>query len=60
MANIKAYKPSANSIGSGQVLHSAYTFDKAKLIAREMTDLLALDLVDKKSRDRPACIIGWI
>ncbi len=48
MANIKAYKPSSNSIGSGQVLHSAYTFDRAKLIAREMTDLLALDLVDKK------------
>jgi DNA polymerase V len=48
MADIKAYKPSTNSIGSGQVLHSAYSFDKAKLIVREMTDLLALDLVDKK------------
>lgn len=48
MAEIKAYRPSANSIGSGQVLHSAYVFDKAKLIVREMTDLLALDLVDKK------------
>lgn len=48
IADIKAYKPSTNSIGSGQVLHSAYTFDKAKLIVREMTDLLALDLVDKR------------
>ncbi len=48
MADIKAYKPSANSLGSGQVLHSAYPFEKAKLIAREMTDLLALDLVDKR------------
>lgn len=48
IAHIKAYKPSTNSIGSGQVLHSAYTFDKAKLIVREMTDLLVLDLVDKK------------
>lgn len=48
MADIKAYKPSANSIGSGQVLHHPYTSDKAKLIVREMTDLLALDLVDKK------------
>jgi DNA polymerase V len=48
IADIKAYKPSANSVGSGQVLHSPYTFDKAKLIAREMTDLLSLDLVDKK------------
>ncbi len=48
MADIKAYKPSANSVGSGQVLHSAYPFEKAKLIVREMTDLLALDLVDQK------------
>ncbi len=48
IAHIKAYKPSTNSIGSGQVLHCAYTFDKAKLIAREMTDLLVLDLVDKR------------
>jgi DNA polymerase V len=48
MTEIKAYKPSAKSIGSGQVLHCAYTFDKAKLIVREMTDLLVLDLVDKR------------
>ena len=47
MADIKAYKPSANSLGSGQVLQCPYTFEKAKLIVREMTDLLALDLVDK-------------
>ncbi|HBR02017.1 MAG TPA: DNA methylase, partial [Ruminiclostridium sp.] len=45
IADIKAYKPSTNSIGSGQVLQHAYTFDKAKLILREMTDLLVLDLV---------------
>lgn len=48
IADIKTYKPSTNSIGSGQVLHCAYTFDKAKLIVREMTDLLVLDLVDKR------------
>lgn len=47
MADIKAYKPSTSSVGSGQVLHSPYPFDKAKLIVREMTDLLVLDLVDK-------------
>lgn len=47
IADIKAYKPSSNSISSGQVLHSPYTFDKTKLIVREMTDLLVLDLVDK-------------
>ncbi len=47
MADIKAYKPSANSLGSGQVLQCPYTAEKAKLIVREMTDLLALELVDK-------------
>ena len=47
MAHIKAYKPSTNSLGSGQVLHCPYTAEKAKLITREMTDLLVLDLVSK-------------
>ena len=47
IADVKAYKPSTNSIGSGQVLQSPYSFDKAKLIVREMTELLTLDLVDK-------------
>lgn len=47
MADIKAYKPSTNSISSGQVLHCPYTFEKARLIVREMTELLVLDLVDK-------------
>ena len=45
---IKAYKPSANSMSSGQVLHCAYDFEKGKLIVREMTDLLVLDLVEKR------------
>ncbi len=47
IADVKAYKPSTNSIGSGQVLMSPYTFEKAKMVVREMTDILALDLVDK-------------
>jgi DNA polymerase V len=47
IADIKAYKPATNSICSGQVLQCPYTYDKAKLVVREMTDLLALDLVDK-------------
>ncbi len=45
--DIKAYKPENNSISSGQVLQSPYNFEKGKLIVREMTDLLTLDLVDK-------------
>ena len=47
IADIKSYKPSANSISSGQVLSEPYTFDKGRLIVREMTDVLVLDLVDK-------------
>lgn len=44
---IKAYRPSTNSLGSGQVLHQPYESDKAKLVLREMADMLSLDLVDK-------------
>lgn len=47
MADIKAYKPDSSSLGSGQVLQCPYPYDKGKLIVREMTDLLVLDLVDK-------------
>ena len=47
IADIKAYKPESNSIGSGQVLQSPYEFEKAKLVVREMTELLVLDLVEK-------------
>lgn len=46
--DIRSYKPENKSIGSGQVLHCPYDFDKAKLIVREMTELLALDLVEKR------------
>lgn len=45
---IKAYKPETNSISSGQVLPYPYNTEKGRLIVREMTDLLVLDLVEKK------------
>ena len=44
---IKAYRPSSNSLGSGQVLHCPYNAEKARLVLREMADMLSLDLVDK-------------
>lgn len=44
---IKAYQPSTNSLGSGQVLHCPYEADKAKLVLREMADMLSLYLVEK-------------
>ncbi len=44
---IKKYRPETNSISTGQVLQSPYNYEKTKLIVREMTDLLSLDLVEK-------------
>lgn len=46
--DIKKYKPLTNSISSGQVLSCPYDYKKAKLVIREMTDLLILSIVDKK------------
>lgn len=46
--SIKAYKPMSNSISSGQVLHCPYDYEKTKLIVKEMTELLTLELVDKR------------
>ena len=48
IADIKAYKPSTNCLSSGQVLHSPYDFDKAKIVLKEMLEALSLDLVEKK------------
>ena len=60
MSNIKNYKPSINSLGSGQVLHCPYDYTKTKLIIKEMTDLLVLDLVSKnKVCDRIVLTIGY-
>lgn len=47
IADIKAYKPQSNSLGSGQVLQEPYPYEKAKLVVTEMADSLALDLVAK-------------
>lgn len=47
IGEVKACKPERNSISSGQVLHSPYKYENAKLIVREMIDLLSLDLTDK-------------
>lgn len=44
---IKKYRPETNSISTGQVLQFPYNYEKTKLIVREITDLLSLDLVEK-------------
>lgn len=60
IADVKVYKPLNNSICSGQVLHCAYTAEKARLVVKEMADLLSLDLVDKRlETDQLVLTIGY-
>ena len=47
IATIKSYKPENTSMSAGQVLPEPYDFEHGRLIVREMTELLALDLVRK-------------
>ena len=47
MSDIKNYRSEAKSLGSGQVLHCAYTYEKARIVVREMAEALALDLFQK-------------
>ncbi len=60
MAEAKAYVPENNSISTGQVLHCPYDFEKTAIIVREMTELLALDLVEKHLvTDRIVLTVGY-
>jgi len=45
--DIRSYQPENKSIGEGQVLHEPYSFEKARLIVREMLDILSLKLVEE-------------
>ena len=47
MADIKNYRPDTSSLSSGQVLPRDYLFEEACLAAKEMADLLGLELVEK-------------
>ena len=60
MEEIKKYRPETKSLCTGQVLHCPYSFEKARLIVREMTDLLALDLVEKGlATDQLVLTVGY-
>ena len=60
MADIKAYRPASNSLGSGQVLQYPYESEKAKLVLREMADQLALDLLEKRCvTDQLVLTVGY-
>ena len=47
IADVKAYRPSSNSLSMGQVLHKPYTYEMARVIVREMIDQHVLDMVEK-------------
>ena len=60
IADIKSYRPQSNSIGSGQVLSCPYEWEKARLVVKEMTDQMVLDLVDKQIvTDQMVLTIGY-
>ena len=60
IADIKKYKPESNSIGSGQVLQNGTDYKTTKLIVREMTESLVLDLVSKNLvTDQIVLTIGY-
>ena len=60
MEMIKAYKPSTNSLSSGQVLQEPYTVQKARVVVREMAESTALDLLDKKMvTDQMVLTVGY-
>ncbi len=60
MALIKAYRPESSSFSSGQVLQSAYDFEKARVVVHEMADAAALDLVEKKMvTDQIVLTVGY-
>ena len=45
--DIQSYQAKSSSISNGQILFEDYNYDDAKIVLREMVDMLSLDLVDK-------------
>lgn len=60
MKSIKAFRPQTNSISSGQVLQEPYDFAKTRIVVKEMTDQMVLELVEKKKMtDSVTVTIGF-
>ena len=57
---VKAYRPETSSFSSGQVLTEPYTFEKARVVAMEMADGMALKLVSQKLvTDQVTLYVGY-
>lgn len=60
MADIKSYRPTTNSLSSGQVLMEPYSYEKTMIVIKEMADSLAGDMVKKGVvGDRVGLFIGY-
>ncbi len=60
IADVKAYRPESNSFSSGQVLQEPYDFKKARVVAKEMAEGMALDLVAKRMvTDQLVLTVGY-
>ena len=60
MQDVKNFRPARTSLSSGQVLHCPYNYEQTKLIVKEMTDLLVLELVEKQLiTDQLVLTIGY-
>ena len=60
MGDIKSYRPGSSSISSGQVLCEPTPFATARLITREMADMLSMDLLDKRlETDQLTLTVGY-
>ncbi len=60
MEMVKAYRPEARSISNGQVLQSAYTVDRARVVVLEMADNISLELVENRMvTDQIVLTVGY-
>lgn len=60
MKDIKSYRPSVNSLSSGQVLQNPHDYKQARLVVFEMVDALVLDIVEKKLvTDQVVITVGY-
>lgn len=60
IADIKAYRPRHNSISTNQVLFEDYSWDRARLVLKEMVETKSLDLIEKGFvTDRVNLYIGY-
>ena len=58
--DVKAYRPRNNSFSSGQVLKEPYDFVKARVVAREMAEEMALSLLARGlTTDQVVLTVGY-